>query len=317
MSNASDFIIENGVLTKYIGPGGDVVIPEGVTEIGVAAFCSVEKINGYTAIDPVCDITAISFPVGLKKIGKQAFFRHKHINRLEFPETLKTIENGAFFGCSLTNVEIPKSVTKIETDAFAGNPLEYVAIRGKTKIGKLAFNTGTSWKGLVEGVTHVQFDIPDEMASLPMFLDWDELYSKTSFVHKVLLGEIELRSADVNYVISKVVTSKKTLLPELANDLSVTEMKVLEKYGAITADNAGELLLLFSDNVECRMELLAYSQKNITEAHWNAAQDKIAEHEVSKVVKRGKILDDALAAFQALKPADIKKMWKCATMPPA
>lgn len=30
MSNASDFIIENGVLIKYVGPGGDVVIPEGV-----------------------------------------------------------------------------------------------------------------------------------------------------------------------------------------------------------------------------------------------------------------------------------------------
>ena len=33
MSNASDFIIENGVLKKYTGVGGDVVIPEGGTEI--------------------------------------------------------------------------------------------------------------------------------------------------------------------------------------------------------------------------------------------------------------------------------------------
>ena len=38
MSNPSDFIIENGVLKKYVGPGGDVVIPEGVTEIRGAAF---------------------------------------------------------------------------------------------------------------------------------------------------------------------------------------------------------------------------------------------------------------------------------------
>ena len=34
MSSASDFVIENGVLTEYKGPGGDVVIPEGVTSIG-------------------------------------------------------------------------------------------------------------------------------------------------------------------------------------------------------------------------------------------------------------------------------------------
>ena len=30
----SDFQIVNGVLTKYTGPGGDVVVPEGVTSIG-------------------------------------------------------------------------------------------------------------------------------------------------------------------------------------------------------------------------------------------------------------------------------------------
>ena len=29
MSGNSDFVIENGVLVKYNGPGGDVVIPEG------------------------------------------------------------------------------------------------------------------------------------------------------------------------------------------------------------------------------------------------------------------------------------------------
>ena len=40
MSNASDFIIKNGVLTKYVGSGGEVVIPEGVTEIGIKAFIS-------------------------------------------------------------------------------------------------------------------------------------------------------------------------------------------------------------------------------------------------------------------------------------
>ena len=34
----SDFVIENGVLTNYIGKGGDVVISEGVTSIGEDAF---------------------------------------------------------------------------------------------------------------------------------------------------------------------------------------------------------------------------------------------------------------------------------------
>lgn len=38
MSNTNDFIIENGILKKYVGTGGEVVIPEGVKEIGLEAL---------------------------------------------------------------------------------------------------------------------------------------------------------------------------------------------------------------------------------------------------------------------------------------
>ena len=43
MSTTSDFIIENGVLTKYVGLGGDIVIPDGVTAIGTGAFATREE----------------------------------------------------------------------------------------------------------------------------------------------------------------------------------------------------------------------------------------------------------------------------------
>ena len=46
MSNPSDFVIENGVLTKYVGPGGDVAVPEGVTEIGENAFVDLFEAMG-------------------------------------------------------------------------------------------------------------------------------------------------------------------------------------------------------------------------------------------------------------------------------
>ncbi len=60
MSNASDFVIEN-VLTKYTGPGGDVVIPDGVTEIGKDAF------SGCTGL------TSVTIPDSVTAIGKSAF----------------------------------------------------------------------------------------------------------------------------------------------------------------------------------------------------------------------------------------------------
>ena len=34
MSNEKDFVIENGVLKKYVGPGGNVIIPDDVSVIG-------------------------------------------------------------------------------------------------------------------------------------------------------------------------------------------------------------------------------------------------------------------------------------------
>ena len=38
MSNARDFVIENGVLKRYAGKGGYVVVPDGVVEIGDSVF---------------------------------------------------------------------------------------------------------------------------------------------------------------------------------------------------------------------------------------------------------------------------------------
>ena len=43
MSNASDFIIENGVLIKYTGKDSAIVIPNGATEIGAEVFAGKKK----------------------------------------------------------------------------------------------------------------------------------------------------------------------------------------------------------------------------------------------------------------------------------
>lgn len=86
VSNASDFIIENGVLIKYTGPGGDVVIPEGVTEIGFGAF-------SYCY-----DLTCVVIPKGVKKIGERAFAHCAALELIVFPESVEEIEAGAMCG---------------------------------------------------------------------------------------------------------------------------------------------------------------------------------------------------------------------------
>ena len=61
MSNINDFVIENGVLKKYKGQGGDVVIPEGVTSIGFWAFSDCSS------------LASVVIPEGVTSIGAAAF----------------------------------------------------------------------------------------------------------------------------------------------------------------------------------------------------------------------------------------------------
>ena len=80
----SDFQIEYGMLVKYTGKGGDVVIPSGVTNIGYNAFygctslTSVIITNGVTSIkneafrDCKC-LSSIVLPDNVTEIGKNAF----------------------------------------------------------------------------------------------------------------------------------------------------------------------------------------------------------------------------------------------------
>ena len=60
MENKQDYVIKDGVLIKYRGPGGDVTIPEGVTEIGSSAF------DGCTRL------TDINIPGSVREIGTWA-----------------------------------------------------------------------------------------------------------------------------------------------------------------------------------------------------------------------------------------------------
>lgn len=81
-----DFEIENGVLTEYQGEDVDVIVPEGVREIGEGAFwrCDVESVRLPQGI------RAIRLPEGLERIESSAF-------RGDIPRIVSA--SGAAFGC--------------------------------------------------------------------------------------------------------------------------------------------------------------------------------------------------------------------------
>ncbi len=125
--------IEGGRVTKCSSnANGEIVIPDGVTEIGKDAF---EHCTGLTSIeipDSVTEIgasafagctglTSISIPDGITIIGEYAFKYCSGLKSIEIPDGVTEIGASAFEDCErLTSIEIPDSVTKIEEQAFYG-----------------------------------------------------------------------------------------------------------------------------------------------------------------------------------------------------
>ncbi|MGI6173881.1 MAG: leucine-rich repeat protein [Christensenellales bacterium] len=103
-----DFMIENGVLIGYLGEGGNVKIPNGVTEIGRGAFAW------------NTGITSVTIPKGVSEIGNSAFDGCSSLKTITLPDSVTTIGARVFRSCeSLTRITIPRSVTAIGDRAFA------------------------------------------------------------------------------------------------------------------------------------------------------------------------------------------------------
>jgi len=102
-----DFEIKDGVLVKYHGKGGEVVIPDEVTIIGYTAFRGCE------------DLTSVTIPEGVTDIKSDAFFGCSSLTSVTIPSSATSIGWDAFYGCdNLNSVMIPSSVTSIGFSAF-------------------------------------------------------------------------------------------------------------------------------------------------------------------------------------------------------
>lgn len=114
-SSPSDFIIEDGILVKYTGTATNVIVPEGVTQIGGRGYA---EDNGFIENH---NITSITLPDSLTTIGVFAFYMCTDLTKIDIPENVTTIERLAFGHCSnLSEVNIPEKTIIKDKDAFLG-----------------------------------------------------------------------------------------------------------------------------------------------------------------------------------------------------
>ncbi|MCR4644399.1 MAG: leucine-rich repeat domain-containing protein [Oscillospiraceae bacterium] len=154
------------VLVKYHGSGGDVTVPEGVTEIGKQAFAGCTGLTsvilpdsadwierhafaGCTGLTSVTfpdemrsieanafanctGLTSVTLPDGIEEIRRRTFFRCSGLTSVTIPDSVEVIWQLAFAGCSgLTSITIPESVVRIYREAFIGcTGLTSVTVQG-------------------------------------------------------------------------------------------------------------------------------------------------------------------------------------------
>ena len=145
MSNINDFVIENGVLKKYQGQGGDVVIPEGVTSIGFWAFSDCSS------------LASVVIPEGVTSIGAAAFYGCKGLASVVIPEGVTSIGASAFSGCKGLADANGFVIVQNALHGYYGKGGDVVIPEGVTSIGASAFNGCSSLASVVipESVTSI------------------------------------------------------------------------------------------------------------------------------------------------------------------
>lgn len=145
-------IVGDGILCSYKGTEKEVVVPDGVKEIGRHAFYhndTVEKVVLPESVEVIeasafagCySLKEIVFPSSMKKIRHNAFCKTA-LKDVELPEGLEKVSDYSFHLCyDLVNIKLPSSVDKICKSAFEGcHNLEKINIERNMRIEPDAFN---------------------------------------------------------------------------------------------------------------------------------------------------------------------------------
>ena len=124
MSNSNNFQIENGILQRYFGKADLVIIPEGVTRIGGAAFrgANLHDIRfpstlteiGWNTFENCVNLQNLYIPDHVTVIEERAFLQCKYLKKVRLSHNIRIICTETFRFCeNLTQIEIPEGIEKI------------------------------------------------------------------------------------------------------------------------------------------------------------------------------------------------------------
>ena len=127
---------DQAMISQYVGPGGDVVIPDTLDGYPVGSVSS-------SAFYNQSGVTSVVIPEGVTSIGVSAFYGCDGLTSVVIPGSVASIGVSAFCGCgSLTGVTLPEGVVSIGVNAFSkcGSLTSVTLPASVTSIGASAFS---------------------------------------------------------------------------------------------------------------------------------------------------------------------------------
>jgi len=114
-------LLDNEVtITKYLGNGGDVVVPETIAGCPVTNIEDQNYKNRAGDVFEDVDITTLEIKAKIKQLNQALAYKQKNLKKVILPDGIESIGDSAFYGCeSLVTINIPSSVKKIGAQTFA------------------------------------------------------------------------------------------------------------------------------------------------------------------------------------------------------
>ena len=253
MSEKQEFVIENGELTEYTGPGGKVVIPDGVTKIGDDVFGwyrsgTVPKFKKM--------LKSVTIPDSVKEIGDRAFSNCRALTKVTIPGSVTVIRNGAFEYSGLERVNLAEGLKTIEGNAFLFSDLKEIRIPASvTSIGYAAFSSCHSLESVEIPGTLTSFG-KEVFSNCPELIRVFAPNNRLSMLMKGNTGlglkaaaafckrhaeytDPEITAEYVDYISKQ----RKKILPEIYKDDNVKILEMLAEAGKIKKNQRDDYLL--------------------------------------------------------------------------
>jgi len=241
--STSDFEILNDILRRYTGPGGHVVIPEGITRFG------------WGALQKNDTITEVTIPASMKVIDNNALSECSALKKVNFAgENLTAIRGFSFSHCpALEEIRLPDSIRQVPPGIFTNCPAL------QKRVGNAVIAAEVLLKYTCEpGQRHVR--IPDGVRFIPGAVFGDSYTPERRLAEDVETIEIpegvvyigtnafkelkKLKSITLPSTLRVLGDGALSFLPKLERlDISHTQVEVLENNVLMYCRQLQELLL--------------------------------------------------------------------------